>query len=260
MALRERSTFLYGFEINSSNFAIDFKNSFGGSELQASLTYGFYSLTSLMTEVKRSMEASDPANTYTVSADRSYNSGTENRVTISTSGSFLSLLFGTGTRNAASTGPTIGFAAFTDRTGALTYTGVSSAGTILVTELRGYVYVPTTMNKKVQGVVNVSAGGVKEALVWQTQLFVDVEFREEPEAKVNTEWDLFTDWAITQKLFEFTPEISSPNTFVECTLESTSADGKGLGWKWTEMLPEKPFYYKTGNIKMRKNIPSAAFI
>lgn len=259
MALTNRSTFLYGFEVTANNRSIDFKSAALGPEKQATLTLGFYSLTSLMAEIKRAMEAADPLNTYTVTANRNFVGGTENRVTITTSGLFLSLLFLTGTRTSSTTAPLIGFAV-ADQTGLLTYTGTLSAGTIIVSELEGYTYVPIEMNKKVQGTVTISAGGEKEAVVWQVQQFIDVEFKYEPEAKVLTEWQDFIDWAIQQKAFEFTPSIASPNSVVEVTLETTDADGKGLGWKWKEMLPQFPFFYRTGNIKLRKRITSSAFI
>lgn len=258
MALQGKSSFLYNFEITRENSSIDFKNASLGSEIQATLTFGFYSLDALMREIKRAMESADPANTYTITADRTYNSGTENRVTISTSGIFLSLLFSSGTRAASSTATLIGFSG--DQTGFLTYTGTASAGVILLTELVGYTYIPTTMNKKVNGAVSVSAGGIKEALVWQVQEFIDVEFMYEPEAKVITEWEPFIEWAIQQKAFDFTPDINSPNDVIEVTLEASSDDGKGMGWKWKEMLPQFPFFYKTGNIKLRKVILSSAFI
>src|SRR5437868_3980949 len=108
MALKSRSLFLYGFQVTELNRSIDFKDTSGGPELSATLTIGFYSLTSLMAEIKRAMQAVSGA-IYTVTADRTYLSGTENRVTISTSGTYLSILFQTGTRAASSCASLIGF-------------------------------------------------------------------------------------------------------------------------------------------------------
>lgn len=258
MALTGKSSFLYGFQITALNRSIDFKSAMAGPELQATLTLGYYSLSGLLREIERAMEAADPANNYTVTANRNYAGGTENRVTIATSGLFLSLLFTTGTRAASSVAPLIGFSG--DQTGTQTYTGTSTCGTLLISEREGYTYLPTTMNKMVQGAVSISAGGEKEAVVWQVQEFVEVEFKYEPEAKVITDWEPFITWAIQQKLFEFTPNINSPNDFVEVTLESSSADGRGLGWKWKEMLPQFPFFYQTGNIRLRKRIVGSTFI
>lgn len=250
MALRNQSLFLYGFEVTENNSSIDFKIAPGGSELRATLTLGFYSLSALLTEIERALTAIDVTNTYTASVNRNINGGKENRVTLATSGTFLSLLFATGSRAASTIAPLIGFPQ-TDQTGATTYTGTTSAGTALIPELVGYSYSDPTFDQKVFGSVNVSTSGKKEAIVWQIQMFVEVQFKYEPEAKVMTEWSDLFNWAIQQRLFEFTKDITDPNDSFEVTLETTSADGKGLGFKMKEMLPRFPFMYDTGNLKMR---------
>lgn len=253
MALTAKSLFLYGITIDSSNSSIDFKISSGGVEKQATLRYGYYSLTSLMKEVKRAMEAADALNRYTVSAVRTFVGGTENRITISTNGAFLSILFGTGTRVVSSTGPVLGFTA-SDQIGLTSYTGTLSAGTTLIPEYVAYSYLAPEFIRSVFGSVSVSAGGDKEAIVWNVQQFFEANFKYEPEAKVITEWMPLLTWMIEQKPLEFTPMISSPTVFYECTLETSAADGKGLGYKMTEMLPDFPFYYQTGLFKFRRKV------
>lgn len=253
MALRAKSLFLYGFQITTLNRSIDFKTSAGGTEKNATLTLGYYSLTSLLTEIKRAMEAADPANTYTVTADRTISSGNENRVTIATSGSYLSLLFGSGSRAASSVATLIGFSA-SDQTGSTTYTGTSTAGTAVVSTLNGYNYLSTVHNKKVFGSLNISATGQKEAIVFQVQEFFQVQFKYEPEAKVASDWEGLMEWMIQQRPLDFTPEITSPNTYYECTLERTTYDGKGLGYQFKEMLPQFPFLYDTGIMTFRKRV------
>jgi len=59
------------------------------------------------------------------------------------------------------------------------------------------------------------------------------------------------EWLIQQREFEFTPEISSPNLVYEGTLEKTDSDSKGLGFEFKEMLPDFPFYYRTGMMQFR---------
>lgn len=251
MALRGKSLILYGLEVTEFNSSIDFKITGGGVEKQATLQLGFYSLTGLMVEIKRAMQAADSTNTYGVTANRTVNGGLENRITISTSGVFLSLLFSTGSRAASSVASLIGFSG--DQTGSTNYTSTSSAGTRLIPEFAGYNYLGPEFDRKVQGVVSITASGQKEALVWQIQHFISVEFKYEPTAKWIVEWLPFVDWMITQKLFEFTPEYeSNPNTFYEVTLETSSNDGKGLGMIGKEMLPQFPFNHQTGPMKFRE--------
>jgi len=252
MALKKKSLFLYGFEITSLNSSIDFKTSGAGPEFMATLRLGFYSLSGLLVEIERAMSEADPSNDFVATADRSFAAGLENRVSIGspTAGVDFELLFGTGTRVASSLAPEIGFPN-TDQTGAASYQGTSSAGVALVPEYAGYSYLGPEMMRSVFGALNVSAGGIKEAIVWNVQKFFQMEFKYEPEAKVITEWRDFMTWAIQQKPLEFTPEVSTPTLFFDCKLESTATDGKGLGYQMTEMLPDFPFNYRTGNMKFR---------
>lgn len=250
MALRAQSLFLFGFEIDKNNSSLDFRSVNAGPIKMATLRVGFYSLTGLMKEIKRAMEAADPINEYAVTANRTINDGTENRVSIGTSGTYLDLLFATGPRIASSVNLLIGFPSL-DFSGLTSYTGTSSAGTPLISEYAPYNYVAPTMMRNVFGAVNIAADGTKEAIVWQIQKFFEMNFKFEPEAKVITEWTEFMTWAIQQKPLEYTPEITSPAVFFDCTLESTDRDAKGLGFKMKEQLPDFPFYYQTGILKFR---------
>lgn len=251
MALRAQSLFLYDFQITDNNKYVTFVGTSGGPDLVAQLSIGFYSLSGLMTELKGALEAADPTHTYTVTADRTVNDGTENRVTISTSGAYLDLLFGTG--NPSNPATLLGFTA-TDQTGATTYTGTSTAGVALIPALYGYTYLGPGYDQKVFGSVNVSASGVKEAVVFQIQEFISVTYKYQPQDQVDSDWIPFMRWAIQQRPFEFTPEIDSPGVFYDVTMERTEADGQALAYKMTEMLPEFPFFYSTGALRMRKRV------
>jgi len=258
MALRYKSYFNYGLEITMNNRSIDFKTSGGGSEKQATLRVGFYALTSLSEEIVRAMSEADNSTGYAVTITRGYSGGTGNRITIGTTGSYLSLLFLTGTRNASSICSLIGFLQ-TDRTGSLSYQGESSAGTVLVTEQIGYNWVPPDIYQEVQGSVLISASGVKETIVFNIMEFFSVDFKYEPSTKL-TDWNLFFRWAIKQRLFEFTPEYPYPNSYYECTLEKTSQNGKGLGYRIKEMLPSFPFFYETDTLTLRRRVAPSTFI
>lgn len=250
--LTTQSLFLYGYQITENNRSIDFKISGGGSELQATLTIGYYSLSSLMSEIKTQLQAADPSNTYTVTADRTYVGGTENRVTIATSGAFLSLLFLTGSRNASSVDTLLGFT-HTDKTGFTTYTGTLTSGTALVSPYNGFEYQSTSTIRKINGSVNISTSGKKEAIVYSIMKFFEVKFKYIAAADIPN-WVDFFEWAIQQRLLEFTPEITSPTVFVECTLESTSEDSKGLGYRLREMRSENLYnLFDTGVLKFRED-------
>lgn len=258
MALTGSATFLYNLEVTPLNQFVDFVNVSAGMQLTATLNTGFYSLTSLLSELVRAITVVDPNNLYTATADRTIAGGLQNRVTIATSGAYLDLLFSSGTHSAASVGPLLGFAPV-DQTGDTSYTGISTSGTLLITTYPAYNYTQPEFLSKIFGNVNVSAIGQKEAIVFQIQSFWEAEFKYEPKAYVLSDWIPFIQWAIQQRLFDFTPELSNPTVFYEGTLETSSEDGKGLGFKMKEMLPEFPNFYTTQPMRFRQNIVNSQF-
>lgn len=260
MALSSRSLLLYNLEVTRYNQALDFAIApLPGGLRQATLRLGSYSLNALLEEIVRALTEADPTGLYTYTIDRTFSGGTQNRVTITKSSGSFSLLFGSGPRAASSCATLLGYTA-TNKTGSLSYQSQSTAGTALITSLNGYTYLGPEYNRKVQGSVNISASGEKQAIVFGIMQFVDVEFRHEPATKVLTEWTSFFDWAIQQKLFEFTPQVASPATFYEVTLDSTAMDGKGLGMRWAEMLPFFPNYYQTGKLVFRRRLSSSFIV
>lgn len=251
MAQANRSMFLYGFRVNENNRSIDFRSVALETVRLASLNLGYYSLTSLCSEIKRALQAVDPSRTFTVTVDRTISGGLENRVTIATNGSHFEILGSSGPRAASSALSLIGFTA-TDLTGALTYSGSSSAGTVLIPRLPIYNYKSPTQKKQVFGNVNVSASGKKEAVVYSVQTFWVGEFKYEFQSVVDSEWPGFIDWIIQQREIEFTPDITAPTTFYTGTLERTEADSKGLAHEMIEQISERlPGLYRTGSMTFR---------
>lgn len=259
MALKAPSLILYGYTVDNTNQNLDFQSVMAGPVYTAVIPIGKYNLSTYLAALASAMILADPANVYTVTANRSIAGGLQNRITISTSGAFLSLLFTTGVHAAASIALMAGFTQ-SDKTGATSYTGSSTTGTAVIPVMTGYNWVKPTRNQKVFGSVNVSATGVKEAIVFAIQVFFEVEFKYEPESIIDTVWLPFFQWAIQQQDLEFTPEITSPNTFYPATLESTDADSQGLGFMMPEMLPDFPGLYQTGKLKFRQNVVASTFI
>lgn len=259
MALTAKSLFLYGFQVRQNNSSIDFRAVSLETPRQATLSFGFYSLDSLATEISRAMKAVDPTRDYTVTVNRTIDGGLQNRVTITTSGGFLQLLFMTGPRTASTVAPLIGFNTV-DYSGNTTYTGWFSAGTAFVPSFVGYNFLGTEFIQKNFGAVNVSASGDKEAIVFQIQEFWQVQFKYIPKTEWTTSWLPLMRWLIQQRLFDFTPEVSSPNTFYEGTLDQSGSDGKGLAFQGTEMLPSFPNLYDSGLLRFRKRLTASTFI
>lgn len=254
MALQQKSLLLYGLQVTALNASLDFVVAMSGpTTLQATIPVGYYSLGDLMEAIVTAMAVVDTVNTYTITANRTYSNGTANRVTIATSGTYLSLLFASGPRTVSTIAPLIGFTV-ADQTGALTYTGTSSAGTILEPVWWGKNYQDVNMLRTNFGSLNISANGTKEAIIYQIQEFFEVQFDYEPYVNIAASWMPFMTWAIQQSAFEWTPDITAPNTVYDVTLESTEEDGQGLSYRMKEMIPEMPGLHTTGLLKFRLKV------
>ena len=250
MALSSQSLLVYGIQVTSLNNLIDFKTTSGGATKTATLNLGYYSPTSLAIEAVRALSAADNSVTYTANVLRGYDMGIGNRMQISTSSSFFSLLFSSGPNTINSAYSLFGFA-YSDYTGHTSYTGYQSTGTTLVPAMIGYNYTPIEINMEVQGATTVSASGVKEAVVFQVMQFAGVEFKYEPKSSLSS-WSSFFQWSIQQRPFEFMPEISNPSYIYEVTLDKSTRGSKGMGIMMKEMLPQFPNYYTTGALEFRK--------
>lgn len=252
MALRNPSLFLYGYQITAQNQYISFATNSGEvppNTRTAVVPVGFYSLSSLCTAVAAALTTADPTHSYSLTANRNVLGGLENRITISTTNTYLGLYFGTG--NISNPATLLGFNA-SDYTGATSYTGSYTSGTALVPGVSpwqyGYSYLsPSAMNKNF-GKLNVSASGLKEAIVFNIQQFCQVQFKYIPESNLPGVWAPLVQWLIQQRAFEFTPDITSPNTFYQVTLEDPN---QGLELNLSEMLPDFPFCYQTPVMKFR---------
>lgn len=253
MAQTAKSLILYGFEVNASNNNISFD--VGAGTLTGTLSYGFYSFDSLAVELLRVMTELAPAVIFTYSIDRTYVSGTEARITITASSVSFTINF----NQPSSVGPTLGYNSAV-YSGATSYTSATSPGSSILTEREVYTYLGPEFQKQVLGAVNISATGLKEAVVFQVMQFISFEVKFEPQAKVIAQWEDFWTWAIQQRVFEFTPSVADPNVVYQVTLEKTGADGKGLAYRMTEMLPEFPFYYRSGVITLRRQVGAAYIV
>lgn len=257
MALSSRSLMNYGLQVTTLNRNLDFKISSGGSPLTAVLNLGFYSSTSIAIEIARAMQAVDGTNNYSASVNRNIMGGTQNRISITTTGTYLDLLFNTGPKVDTSIASTIGFLPI-DYTGNTTYTGSTTTGNIIMPEFIAYNYLSDLHQAKVFGAVNVSASGLKESVVFAIQKFIDLEFRYEPSSALPT-WVSFFTWAIQQRPFDFIPEISNPTVAYQVTLEKSPYDSKGLGFSMKEMLPQFPNLYQTGALNFRIILANQTF-
>ncbi len=250
MALKNPSLFTYGYQITPTNQFLPFKDS-SGTEYVATLPLGYYSAQSLANQIDVSLNSISPSDSIFVDIDWTFNSNTENRFVLRSTGTAFTLPFLTGTNASDSVAPLIGFDA-SDYSGLTTYTGPSDTGSKVFTELTGYNYLPPTMYKTETSAQTISIRGDKETIVWSTQEFTQVEYKYEPEVKVNIVWQPFMDFAAHGRPFDFTPDyVLYPSVVYSVTFEKTTGASNGLGYKFQELLPSFPFLYTTGQIMMR---------
>lgn len=253
MALKAKSLFLYGYRVTVNNRSIDFRAASLGPVLQATLKIGYYSLTSLGEEIVRALQSADPDNQYFFTVDRTVAGGLENRTTIATAGTYLDILFGTGPRAATAVAALIGWLG-SDYTGATTYTGSNTSGTVLIPRKIGYSFLSPDLFAKVFGNVNIGASGAEETVSFAIQNFWQVQFKHEEAADMPA-WTSLFNWIMEHKLIEFTPEITSPTVFYEGRIVSTPSEGKGLGYKFREMLGDGfPNVYDIGLCTFRVRV------
>lgn len=253
MALKGSSLFLYGHTVTDLNCFLEFVSVSGDPAKVAVLTLGYYSLTSLMTEVSRAMGVADNLNIYTVTADRSVMSNTQNRVTIATSGLFLSIPFSSGAKALLNCGPLLGFAA-TDLAGATSYTGTSTSGTALVTDpdFPAYGYVSPTIYNRNIGVTNVAGSGATESVLFGNSRFWIGRWKYFDAATAFGPWSSMLTWACAKRGIDFTPDVTAPGIVYSGVIETTQEDPNGLAFQVYELLSETlPDVYETGILKFR---------
>ncbi len=255
MAVNDICLFLYGFDVTDFNKYINFKNAMGGPILTGVMNIGNYTPTQFMNEIKRAMEFIDGVNTYTLFLDRTIQNGRSNQMRISTSGSFLSLLFGSGPNAATSPSILMGFG-MADFTGGTSYTGPNQAGQILIPEFPTWNYLSPNEIIEQDGVKNITSTGIKETLVFAQMTFFQGEWRyvtDQFGRTQKTQWENFLKYATKQLKFEFQPSINEdPTLFYEATLESTPADSNGLKYKLDQMNKDGLYrFYQTGLMKFR---------
>ena len=250
MALTDKSLFLYNFQVTPNNCYIPFLNVNAGTEIDAIVPSGYYTLGSLATAIAAAMNVADPAKVYTCTVARNFSGNLQNRITIATSGSFLSLLWSSSPLAASSITSLINFGS-SNNTGALTYTNSTTSGTALQTSWYGFNYQPPSLNLRTIGSVNIASDGTKEVVWWSVQQFINVEFKYETQAFVLANWQPMMAWMAQGRPFEFTPVYSTPGTVYSCTLEKSPGGSNGLGFLMREMVPEFPLLYTTGALEFR---------
>jgi hypothetical protein len=252
------SRFYYGFEVDTTNNAIDFDE--GSGELSATLRSGSYTLTTFVEEISRALNAAGGDLTYEVSVDR------ETRlITISADGDF-ELLIASGSRSGTSIYSDMGFSG-PDLSGDDSYTGSAAVGSEYTTQFWLQSYVSTEdWQESADAVVNESASGNIEVVRFGTRKFSEWDFQlitDQPTGVDNpvtrnrptgvADLRTFMQFLVTKAPFEFMADEDDVETFETLILEATPESKEGTAYKLKEEFSRgMPGIYKSGILKFRK--------
>jgi len=255
MAISTFSTFYYGFEITDLNKYFNFDE--GGGELTAEIQIGAYTLTEMLVALKTAMDAAG-ANTYSPSIDRA-----TRLVTIASTGNY-SILLNTGTQKGSSPYSLLGFTSGVDTTSALTYTGISQAGSEYTPQFWLQDFVDQNdYREKIDSKVNESANGTIEVFNFGTRKFTQMSFkfitdmaqdghviRNNPSGV--SDCRAFLQEITTKNPVEFMVNLDDRNTYLKLVLGSTPSSSEGTGYKLIELVKNNlPNYYEINNLKFR---------
>ena len=246
------SKFYYGHTIDTTNNIISFND---GSDRNATLNVGDYSLTEFVTETQRALNAASSL-TFTVSVDRA-----TRLITIS-AGSTFELQVASG--SALSTYPLLGFSG-ANKSGANTYTGGNPSGSEFKPQLKLQKFVPfgneqigtySNVAKSASGKVEVISYGIDDLMSLDIQYQTNNDTTGtiiENQANGLDNLRTFLQYAVLKRKLEFIPDRDTPGTFDKCILEKTPVSSTGTGYKLNEYLGRGlPGYFSSGTLKFRK--------
>ena len=251
MAIFTESIFYMLNPVTQNNYKLNFDE--GAGELTADFNVGSYTVTTILTEIERAMNAAGTQD-YTAFIDRD-----TRKVTISAASNF-DLLISSGSNVGLSVFSLIGFTGV-DLTGSNSYEG----------DAIGFTFAPPYLlqsykdfaNNKV-GIspsVNESASGEVEIITFGSNRFMEMNIKFVSSTKsigsrkVNPNglpeaYD-FLDFCIEKFKLEFIKDKTDTSTFDTVLLESTRKDKNGVGY---ELKEDKDFLdvFETGVLKFRK--------
>lgn len=255
MSLTTFSQFFYGHTVDSTNNAIDFDE--GGSELQATIATGDYTITEYLVAVKTALDAAG-ALTYTVALNRS-----TRKITISSTSTFA-LRTNTGTRSSVSAWSMLGYTTGSNKSGASTYTAENESASQYRPQSILEDHIPSeNWLEKNDGVVNESASGIVQVVYFGDVRFIQLNIKYATNLTVRSiqstienqssgldNLRAFMNYITTKAKFEFMPDRDTPSTYYKVILDKTEESKNGISYKLKE-LKNGAGYFETGKLILR---------
>jgi len=255
MSLTTFSQFFFGHTVDSTNNAIDFDE--GGSELQATIAAGDYTITEYLVAVKDALDAAG-ALSYTVSLNRS------TRIITIASTSNFTLRANTGTRASVSAWAMLGYTTSSNKTGASTYAAQNESGSRYRPQALLEEHIPSeNWLEKNDAVVNESASGIVQVVYFGDVRFIQMNIKYATNLTVRSiqttienqsggldNLRTFMNYITTKSKFEFMPDRDTPNTFYKVLLDKTEESKNGISYKLKELI-KGAGYFETGKLILR---------
>lgn len=250
------SKLYYGVEITASTKHFDFDE--GSGELSVELDIGEYTINGLAESLQTKLNELG-GDTYTVTVNRS-----TRIMTISSTGTF-DVLISTGTNAATGCYSVLGITDVSDITNVSSTSSDVAIGESYSPQYKLQDYVDekdmrklrnATRNKSASGQVEVQSFGTDRMFQFSIKFATDI-YQPSGGPILNNQRGVddlraFMQWCIQQKIVEFMPDSSSPNTYYTLLLESSDYDSNGLGYKLNEQYSRGLVgYFETGTLTFR---------
>jgi hypothetical protein len=259
MAITTNPIFYTIDNVSTNNNLLNFKEpNVSGDELTATLNIGSYSMSQLITELARALNA-EGSETYTVTLDR------DTRIVTISSTDTLELLVSTGSNSGLSTYSLLGFTG-ADLTGSSSYDSDTAIGDTYepqfpLQKFRGF----ETNKEGIRPSINEAADGTVEVITFGDRQFMEFEIKYTTDnfmakgAPITNnptgvaDLTAFMDFLITKSNLEFMKDKTVRSTFNVMLLESTRQNRMGVGYQLKEKYSEGlQGYFDTGMLKFRK--------
>lgn len=254
MSINTLSAFLYGYNVDSNNFLLPFQE--GAIEYLAEVRTRGYTLTDLVTEIARSLNATGQ-NEYTVTVDRS-----TRLITISADGNFDLLL--NSIYSSTDVYSLLGFTG-SDRVGLSSYEGDTATGEVYEPQFVLQNYTPfifekravdSTKNQAASGnnVENIKFGDFNIMTCNIRHITNNFKIRNAPVQNNSNGVEDYLDFInyVTDLLpVEFIPDKSDFDTFDEALIESTPEAKDGTNFR---VKPMRGYFteYESGTLTFRR--------
>jgi hypothetical protein len=258
VALKVRSSFYFGYEVTASNNIIDFIEAASPlTNRQAVLKKGYYTATSFFSEVARAMTDAGTI-VFTAGFDRA------SRISTITAPAGFTINRDTGPNSTSTIYTILGYDEGSDKVGSPVI-GDFASGLAYFPQFTLLDYLATDkIQESIESSINETGSGRLEIVKFGLRNFMECNIVFITNQHMAADCPIETNPTGVEDAVTFLQEITKrgkiefmedrddPNTFETLILESTTKNGKGLGFRLAEDLATGDGFFTTGKLMFRK--------